>query len=165
MLFSPPLFLSKQTERMLCFLWEFVLSPEAQRRLISHRRTPAIGQTLAAVPRPRDANTLPAAGFVSESARVPRYPRVLLLTHSDSSRGPCGAAGSAVPAPPSLPSQAVSNAPGAGSGDTGWTSPPLAAAGAQHSLRYSESTPRGLALQLGHTWGQGVAEGPRPGAQ
>lgn len=37
----------------------------AQRRLISHRTAPGTGPTSAAVPRPRDENTLPAAGFVS----------------------------------------------------------------------------------------------------
>lgn len=73
---------------------------------------------------------------------------VLLLARSAS---PCGAAGSAVPAPPFLPSQAVSSAPGAGSGDTGWTSPPLAAARAQRSLRYSGNhTPRASSAARAH---------------
>lgn len=135
---------------------EFVLSasrgnhtPEPAHRLISHHKTPGIGQTCSSQASQCKHRSRGWVSFLGLLA-------LLVL-----SRGVTAHRTRPVPlalpfpAPPFLPSQAVSApaTPGAGSGGHGLD---IAFPG---SLRYSESTARGWALGLGHSWGQGVAEG------
>lgn len=173
MLFFPsPVFLFKTKRARAvvspgCCSGEFVLSgsavtthlrwSEPADRLICNHKIPGISQTWAAVPRPRNENTVPVAGF--------RFSGVLGLLVIY--RGCCCSyrarwqqAGPVLCWCSALPSASFSpltggqrsgqarRAPVLVAVGTGRTSPPLAAAEAQRSsLRYSETAPRGRALE------------------